>query len=197
MQRYEIINQFIHERNYTMFLEIGTNDGATYNRVDAKIRVSVDPGQNTPATFRMTSDEFFAQNLAKFDIVFIDGLHEHDQVYRDIQNALSALTPGGVIILHDCLPTSEQMQEHLLIAPSGYPWTGDVWKAFVKARASLPYESYTINDDFGCGVIDTSIKKSSPTSRIPKDMEKMTYDQFVKHPEWMNVKEAIVRVEKE
>lgn len=196
MQRYEIINHFIHERNYTTFLEIGTKDGATYDRVDAQIRISVDPDWQTPATFRMTSDEFFKQNENKFDVVFIDGFHEHNQVYCDITHALSALNPGGVIILHDCLPTSEQMQEHLLTAPSGYPWTGDVWKAFVKARALLPYEAYTINDDFGCGVIDTSMKKkSSRSNKLPSDMEAMTYEQFVKHPEWMNIREAIPNAE--
>ena len=51
----------------------------------------------------MTSDEFFELNNEKFDFVFVDGL-EHDQVRRDVENALRCLNPGGYIALHDMLP---------------------------------------------------------------------------------------------
>ena len=190
-KRYDIINHFIRARGFSSFLEIGTAAGETYRNVIAPIRVSVDPDQNSLATYRMTSDDFFASYDGKFDIIFIDGLHEHNQAYRDILNASIHLNPGGVIVMHDCLPTSEAMQVHADHYPGGL-WTGDVWKAFVKARCLGDCEAYTINTDFGCGVIDTSITKRSDTSALPDNMETMTYQHYTDHPEWMNTKGGIL-----
>lgn len=198
MTRYDIINSFISERGYKRYLEIGTKHGDCLTRVDAPVRISVDPDPQSVASYVMTSDEFFLmtqltpsmENEFCPDIIFIDGLHEHNQVYRDIENALAILSPGGVIILHDCLPTSEKMQEHHTESQDAL-WTGDVWKAFVRARAKLPYEMYTINTDFGCGIIDTRIRKRSDTAGMPTDMERMTYEQFLQNQHWMNIKEDI------
>jgi hypothetical protein len=36
-----------------------------------------------------------------FDMVFVDGQHDYDSVYRDIQFGLSVLEPGGLICGHD------------------------------------------------------------------------------------------------
>jgi len=193
LMRYDIINQFIRERNYTSFLEIGTNHGETYTRITTPIRISVDPEPKSPATFRMTSDDFFAMNEnlhMTFDIVFIDGLHTCDQAYRDINNALAILNPDGVIIVHDCLPTNEIMQTPADSYPGGV-WTGDVWKAFVKARSESPYLTYTIDQDFGCGIIDTTVKRKKP--KLPSDMSAMTYEQYrMNRDRWLNVKGEIV-----
>jgi predicted O-methyltransferase YrrM len=52
----------------------------------------------------ITSDAFFERSMVKFDVIFIDGLHEEHQVDRDIVNSLQHLNPGGIIVLHDCLP---------------------------------------------------------------------------------------------
>jgi hypothetical protein len=75
----------------------------------------------------MTSDAYFAANPeARFDVIFIDGLHLYDQVRRDLVNALAALNPGGWIALHDSFPR-DWLEEHVpQIVTSG--WTGDGWK---------------------------------------------------------------------
>lgn len=195
MTRTDIINDFISKRGYTSFLEIGTASGDNYRNVSAPIRMSVDPDPHTMATFRMTSDTFFHSYGYTFDIIFIDGLHECNQVYRDIHNALNFLNPGGVIILHDCLPSSEQMQTHADSYPGGV-WTGDVWKAFLKARSELSFLTYTINTDYGCGIIDTTVKLKRKPPHLPTDMDTMTYNEFVTNKtEWMNVKEGIIYAE--
>ena len=190
MFRFDIINTFIDKYKFDNYLEVGTATGSCYVKVKAKVRLSIDPDPNSVACFKMTSDEFFKNNKMKFDIIFIDGLHEHNQVYRDIQNSLKCLNKGGVIVMHDCHPTSEKCQEHLLAGQykGGYAWTGDCWKAFVKARTELPYEMYVYDQDWGCGIIDTNFSKISDTSSLPTDMEAMTYKDFIDHPEWMNFK---------
>ena len=186
MTRWEIINAIIADRGYTSFLEIGTQKGATINRVNTPVKVSVDPDPRTNATYIMTSDQYFQEHKDRFDLVFVDGLHECSQAYRDVQNALKILNRGGVIVMHDCHPESREMQEPY---HGQYFWTGDVWKAFVKARAELPYEIYVIDQDFGCGIIDTAKKKTKDTSGLPTDMARMRYEDFERHPEWMDFRQ--------
>lgn len=43
----------------------------------------------------------------RFDIVFIDGCHESFTVIADTLNALRILTPGGLLIWHDCKATDK------------------------------------------------------------------------------------------
>lgn len=190
MKRYDLINRLISKYNFSSFLEIGHFAGECFNAVEIAIKESVDPDPNTKPTHILTSDDYFKSSKNTFDIIFIDGLHECNQVYRDIKNSLNHLNKGGVIVMHDCHPNSEACQRHSEIYPGG-EWTGDCWKAFVKSRAELPYEMYVWDHDWGCGVIDTNKEKLSNTSALPTDMEKMMYSDFVKHPEWMNFKSDI------
>ena len=49
-----------------------------------------------------TSDRFFAENPEdRFDVIYIDGSHEREQVYRDALHAHEALLPGGLLIFDD------------------------------------------------------------------------------------------------
>ena len=190
LQRYDIINNFISARNYGSFLEIGTNHGDTLRRVICPVKVSVDPDICTPATHHMTSDAFFASTTAgMYDIIFIDGLHEHNQVMRDIHNSLQHLNPNGVIVMHDCSPSAEDEQAYSSVSMNDRVWLGTVWKAYVVARATLPYEMCVLAPNYGdssCGIIDTSKPKHSDTSALPTDMDSLTWTDYKNHPEWMN-----------
>lgn len=186
MNRWDIINAIIEDRGYKSFLEIGTRYGETFTKVNTPVKVSVDPDPHTAANYVMTSDEYFAKHRERFDIVFVDGLHESGQAYRDVMNALKVLNRKGVIVMHDCHPTSREMQEPF---SRQYFWTGDVWKAFVKLRGELAYEMYVIDHDFGCGIIDTAKRRKKKPPQGIVQMENLTYDDFVAHPEWMDFRQ--------
>eukprot|EP01034_Spumella_vulgaris_P040549 gene40549-50156_t len=85
--------------------------------------IGVDPSKG--GTHRMTSDDFFAQNTEFFDVIFVDGLHEANQVFRDVTNALKWLNPGDYI----------------------NPWTGDTWKAAVTLRLIPDIEIVIVDID--------------------------------------------------
>jgi Methyltransferase domain len=119
---------------------------------------------------KLTSDEFFmnlrksmvSKKNYKFDIVFIDGLHERKQVLRDLKNAFTYLSVNGIIIMHDCNPPE------YLHTTSGINrlWTGDVYKAMLDQRYSLNVNSYVIDTDWGVGVLrpNQGFKKRDITS---------------------------------
>ena len=157
--RTNVINYFITKYGYKSYLEIGVYDvNINFNKIIAEDKIGVDPNSAIGLEFTMRSDDFFKQNNKTFDIIFIDGLHESSQVYRDIVNSINVLNNGGTIILHDCNPTEEAIQQ---VPPiQGGDWTGDCWKAFVRFRTETQdYNMFVINIDYGVGVIKKSVKK--------------------------------------
>lgn len=176
MMRWDVINKFIEKRNYTSYLEIGYYKGWSFDQVKCADKIAVDPfpcktpiqekwGDNTSNNteggliIKTTSDAFFENTHSKWDIIFIDGLHEWRQVHRDIINSLRVLKEGGVIILHDCNPPT---LKHTTTGVDG-AWTGDTYKAVLHFQFNHPsYYYYTIDTDWGLGVIDTVKKRDLP-----------------------------------
>jgi hypothetical protein len=151
MTRTEIINILIKKFNYKSYLEIGCNKNKNFEQVKATIKVGVDPHEG--GTIRATSDDFFKTNKMFFDIVFIDGLHHANQVYKDIANSLKYSNPKGTIVVHDCNPRKYSRQ----IVPRPVMqrrWNGNVWKGWLKLRSEREdLEMFVVADDEGCGII--------------------------------------------
>ena len=166
----ELINQVIKERGYKSYLEIGTQSGVNFRDVKCGEKLGVDPDPLATG-LDMTSDEFFAQTENTYDIIFIDGLHEAEQVVRDMHNSLRVLNAGGCIVLHDTIPQSEAMQ---LVPRQQRVWTGDVYKAvvgFLKNNPQVDY--YTHRADWGLTFI-------FPTGEIINTFEvsDISYQEF-------------------
>jgi hypothetical protein len=152
--RWDIINYLAENNQYKRYLEIGVQD--YYSNCD-KIRVeykyAVDPAPKNKCDFIGTSDEFFAQHdvNSKFDLIFIDGLHQSDQVLKDINNSLAVLSDGGTIVVHDCLPEAEYQQVR---EDNNREWTGDVWKAVAILKGTREdLDIKVVDHDWGCGII--------------------------------------------
>jgi hypothetical protein len=100
------------------YLEIGVCEGRTFDRVDAAVKVSVDPEfrfdhtapeRQVPGTsyHQTTSDDYFGTIVgpdAQFDVIYLDGLHTVEQTLRDLLNALPHLQPRGVLVIDDVRP---------------------------------------------------------------------------------------------
>jgi SAM-dependent methyltransferase len=147
---------------YKHYLEIGTAQNEIFVPAHAMFEVAVGVDPVRGGSIRMTSDEFFAQNRngshlqQTFDLIFVDGLHEANQVYRDVMNALSVLNEGGTIVMHDCNPHG------LLHLRAVYPqssetvlWNGDTWKTVVALRLLHPndIDIMVVDVDHGVGVV--------------------------------------------
>jgi len=175
--RIDIINYLIKKYKYENYLEIGCAGNLCFDKIVAKNKTGIDPVQG--GTLRMTSDEFFAKNENKFDLIFIDGLHVSEQIKRDIENSLKFLNEGGTIVCHDMNPSAKVMQ---MIPRINDEWTGDGWKVWVDLRMTRKDLSmYVINTDYGVGIIQPGEQEV-----ITIDGE-LTYERFEQDKlSWMN-----------
>lgn len=152
--RDELINLLIGKCQANSYLEIGICNGANFQNVRCNKKTGVDPfSPSSSVSHRMTSDVFFANNKNNYDVIFVDGLHVYEQVYRDITNSLKFLNKNGFIICHDMNPPTKLHQQ--VPRPNGQrQWNGDCWKAWVRLRSERSDLSMCVVDiDWGCGVI--------------------------------------------
>jgi tetratricopeptide (TPR) repeat protein len=87
--RASLINYCIERFAYEKYLEIGCHENETFDQIEIPYKVGIDPVKG--GTIRLTSDEFFRLSDDTFDVIFIDGLHYCEQVYKDVRNALLRL----------------------------------------------------------------------------------------------------------
>ena len=175
--RADLINAIGERIGAKSYLEIGCNNNRCFSRIAIDRKVGVDPVRG--GTVRATSDAFFAGNTESFDLVFVDGLHVYRQVLVDVQNALGFLAPGGVVVIHDCLPQSWAAQYP---RPLQVAWNGDVWKAFVEIRTWPHVDSATCMIDHGLGIV-VARPNGQRLDLAPKSFEALPYSLLVSdHP---------------
>lgn len=180
--RWHLLQKIIDIKNYKNYLEIGCDDDMLFSKINVLNKVGVDP--YTGGNVRKTSDEFFKLNKTKFDLVFIDGLHYYEQVKKDIENSLDVLTPNGLILLHDCLPSR---QSHQAVPRYRGRWTGDVWKAIVEFRTKEYLSIFTILMDMGISVIQRK-KSNNPLKIKAINFKNLRFkDFYFNHKEYMNI----------
>lgn len=158
--RSELINYLVQKNSFKRYLEIGVSFGECINSINIETKDGVDPMPACSAVnYPMTSDEFFKTipTTQKYDIIFIDGWHQYEQVVKDVNNSLAHLSSGGVILLHDCNPATEEVASRL---PNGKAWTGDVWKAIAYFRSTNSKISvHVVDTDYGVGIIKKGTQK--------------------------------------
>jgi hypothetical protein len=170
--RQAFINLAISKFKNCKYLEIGVDKNQVFNQIPLKMenKFGVDP--QSGGNIRMTSDEFFREyNQLKFDVIFIDGLHEYEQCQRDCLNSISRLKDGGIIFFHDFLPRSDFEEK---IPRKQISWTGDVWKVAVELTYSENKEFKIINIDNGIGIL--KIKKNFIYKKMPHIKNKKFLD---------------------
>jgi len=148
----DLLNWLVKTFKLESYLEIGVSiPKNNFDLIRLKHKVGVDPNPKSNATHCMTSDEFFDSTPKPFDLVFVDGLHEAQQVRRDFENALRFITDRGFIVLHDTYPESE----HLTHVPRDKKgrWLGDVYKFAMLLGNYRGINFRTLTIDNGCTVV--------------------------------------------
>ncbi len=178
--RASIINLLVATNENCRYLEIGCYLNAVFDSIPVAKKVGVDPG--TGGNVRKTSDDFFSDNKDQFDVIFIDGLHTYEQVKKDINNSIKALSRGGWIVLHDMLPRNWKEANAFRISRS---WTGDVWKVAFELSNCEDIDFKIVKIDYGVGVL--RIKKDNPiipdlSSTLSDETFAYFYENYSKLP---------------
>ena len=173
LNRSDIINHAIQCIKAKDYLEIGCAQNDNFDKIKIRNKVGIDP--NSGGTLRMTSDEFFKVNLMKYDVIFLDGLHEHTQLWQDFQNAVKVLRPNGIIVLHDMLPPGEsQAVWPLPDANKGEaPRCGTSWRATFDIL-KLQKEYFIIDRETGIAIW----RNNDVPNDILEDSEIISWDEF-------------------
>jgi hypothetical protein len=205
--RQDLIQRSIDALGARTYLEIGVDEGQSFCAVNVPSKVGVDPVAPMPAVVReldkpnvsyeaMTSDAFFESTARQrltsgVDVAFVDGLHTYGQTYRDICNCLNYLNPGGVILVHDCLPASAQEarvaatyeEAARLNGPDWNGlWTGDGWKAITAVRAGhQDVEAAVLNCDHGVGIIHRGANRAG-VRLSPAEIDALEYRDLAADP---------------
>jgi len=171
----DILNYLIERYKLKGYLEIGVSNGKNFNNIKLWNKVGVDPDENSAASIKTTSDNFFEMahkdNLV-YDLIFIDGSHIYEQVKRDFENALDCLTHDGFICLHDTNPTEESWT----CVPRGNQkmWCGDVYKFACELNNYEDIDFCTYPQDYGVTVVWFSLCKKAQFPAQPK-----TFSEFM------------------
>jgi predicted O-methyltransferase YrrM len=164
--RYFRVLKGLHQRlKPDWYLEIGTFTGSSLRLAEGSF-VAIDPKfqlqHEAPLKgremifFQDTSDAFFksttAKSLkAKINLAFLDGLHHYEALLRDFINVEPLMAPGGMVILHDCLPYNVPMADR--VQPPNTEWTGDVWKTLLILLSERPDLQIDILDAAPTGLV--------------------------------------------
>lgn len=175
-KRHAFINKAINQFNECMYLEIGVNQNDVFNSIPLPMnkKFGVDPicGGN----YRMTSDEFFKKYAdLKFDVIFIDGLHEYSACQKDVINSIKALNKDGIILIDDLLPKNKFEEE--TPRKQDY-WTGDIWKVAVEIFNSKNFDFKIVNIDTGIGIL--KINGNYEYKKMP-ELKIKTFDDYLKY----------------
>lgn len=136
--------------NCRSYLEIGIEYGYTLRQVNVAQKVGVDPDPRLrkreiprgTSILSVTSDQYFARlsQDARFDLIFLDGLHEWHQTYLDLINALNHSEPRTVIVIDDVVPSDrfsaipnqmEAIDARHRSGGTNFEWHGDVYKVLL------------------------------------------------------------------
>ncbi|HXT12283.1 MAG TPA: class I SAM-dependent methyltransferase [Candidatus Angelobacter sp.] len=173
-RRTDLIRALLASYPSSGYLEIGCRKDRSFNAVTAAKKTGVDPASG--GTHRMTSDAFFETNQERFDFVFIDGLHTYEQVRRDVINSLRFLQPGGIIAIHDMLPSSWEWEHVPRLHRS---WNGSVWKVAYEIRERFGAKFGIVVADHGIGVIFNDLSPYPPFSSVELErIKKLRFADF-------------------
>jgi hypothetical protein len=177
------MNHIINRLGYKSYLEIGLRSGDTFDKIRCEEKLSVDPVElpGHKPDFLGTSDEYFRDIDRKFDMIFIDGDHSHEQVTLDLMNSWDHLTDHGCIVLHDTNPPNERfiLQDRSFTA---YQVLIDILQ-----MPEIPFELYTLTleGDEAMGI--SIVFKGNRTTKDPVKPDASTlhpwysFQQFDKH----------------
>lgn len=203
------INRLAAETGAQTYLEIGVSRAVTFRSVQIARKVGVDPNFRCDVSLlremgselhQITSDRYFASYSGSpvFDVIFLDGLHQFQQTFRDFCNSLCCAHPKTVWIIDDVFPNdvySSLPNQHdnrrfrKLSGINSKAWHGDIFKMVFAIHDFFPMLRYVTI--FGSGNPQTIVWRAtrddfSPLFNSLETIERLTYFDILDRKEMFN-----------
>lgn len=165
----DIINRLIRQFGFTSYLEYNKFDGATYYDdivCASKTRAflpehSYLDAVNAERLLRLAGEAALQDILPlpqllerigpqRFDVIFFDPVHVRPDVDHALRALAGLLSPGGVLVVHDCHP---ERAEQTSVTRRRGAWVGQTYVAFALLRHYNRAQALTITEDFGVGLV--------------------------------------------
>ncbi len=98
-----VANRFKNSKIYCVDNWTKTDDGYStinFQNVELNFDYNTKDYENIKK-IKKSSDDFFITNTLCYDVIYIDGYHKADQVYRDCLNSWKNLNNNGILICDD------------------------------------------------------------------------------------------------
>ena len=174
ISRHHRLNRLAEINMAKRYLEVGVFGGKTFRQINIQYKVGVDPEyqfdtspfqSDTIQLLEMTSDDFFsrhANNYEPFDLIYLDGLHEFEQTFRDFCASVSCAHEKTIWVIDDTCPRSyaqshrsqevcQQIKQQT--KEDDELWMGDVYKTVAAIHDFFPQYSFGTFRDHGQTVV--------------------------------------------
>jgi predicted O-methyltransferase YrrM len=134
----------------SVYVELGTCNGSTFDRVAPHCGVAFGVDLNVPSErqgdprfVQMDSVEYLKTLRAEsVEFIFLDSSHEYEATLKELVEIERVLVPNGVLAMHDTYPPNEEQERQ------GY--CGDVWRAAADLCIRRPgWQSMTLPAQYG------------------------------------------------
>ncbi|MGD1713242.1 sulfotransferase domain-containing protein [Dapis sp. BLCC M172] len=215
-RRSDRLNQLATINQSSKYLEIGVSGGITFNAINIKNKVAVDPkfrfntkeyATENVVFLEVTSDEFFrnhAHYFQRFDLIYLDGLHTFEQTFRDFCASVSLSHPKTIWLIDDTCPGSyAQAQSSLkycnklkrIYQEKGGAWMGDVFKVVAAMHDFFPQFSFATFPEHGQTVVWNEWRKDfQPLWNSLEAISRLKYLDFLELQETLFKREPYKKI---
>ncbi|MGD1713243.1 hypothetical protein [Dapis sp. BLCC M172] len=195
------LNQLAIINQSSNYLEIGVCQGATFNAINIKNKVAVDPKfkfninkyANNNIVFLEVNRENFFRNYAKrfepFQLIYLDDVHTFELTFRDFCASLSFANTNTIWLINNTCPGSyAQAQPSYqncarlknFSQEKGGAWMGDVFKVVAAIHDFFPQFSFATFPDHGQTVVWNKWRKDfQPKWNSLETISRLEYLDFV------------------
>ncbi|NEP78863.1 MAG: DUF563 domain-containing protein [Okeania sp. SIO3B3] len=212
----ERLNQLATINQSSNYLEIGVCKGVTFNAINIKNKVAVDPkfkfntnkyATNNIVFLEVNSDDLFRNNakgFEPFDLIYLDDVHTFEQTFRDFCASLSLTHAKTIWLINNTCPGSyAQAQPSLQNCaklrqisqekPGG--WMGDIFKIVAAIHDFFPQFSFATFPDHGQTVIWNQWRKDfQPLWNSLETISSLDYLDFVELQETLFKREPYEKI---
>lgn len=98
-----VSHKFKNSKIYCVDNWVKTEDGYSnlnFNNIEQNFDFNISNYKNINK-IKKSSDDFFKKNITLFDVIYVDGYHKAEQVFKDCVNSWKTLNKNGIMICDD------------------------------------------------------------------------------------------------